>query len=243
MNLNSLAKKAAKGPAPAAYGGSMNVEDMIQFVLFHGSPAADEIERLWKVHGWLLDGSLPDGGRVVPYGRWAEVCIAYGRGGEEAVRPLLGRSECAMFAVAFLQDIRSQESVALLIEFCKRADWSTSDVQADGWRAVQALNVLLSFDDCVVIGETQVKVLEDLLKIAFASASNSQLRTLCLLALRGVATNTALDWLNGLSLDETSERDVQRTVVKAMRRRLLPSWRPRTAEERRLISKERALNV
>ncbi|MBX3653167.1 MAG: hypothetical protein KF686_03210 [Ramlibacter sp.] len=241
--MNSLAKKAAKGPAPAAYGGAMNVEDMIQFVLFHGPLAADEIERLWRVHGWLMDGLLPDGRRVAPFGRWAEVCIAYGRGGEDAVRPLLRQSESAMFAVAFLENVRSQESVALLIDFCKQSNWSTPDVQADGWRAVQALNVLLSFDDCVVIDQKQIAALEELLKIAFDSASNSRLRSLSLLALRGVATNTALDWISELSLDEASERDVQKTVVKAINRRLSPGWRPRTADERRLVSKERALNA
>ena len=41
MNLNALAKKAANGTAPTAYGGAMEVEDMIRFVLFHGSAAAD----------------------------------------------------------------------------------------------------------------------------------------------------------------------------------------------------------
>ena len=41
MNLNALAKKAANGTAPAEYGCAMEVEDVIRFVLFHGSAAAD----------------------------------------------------------------------------------------------------------------------------------------------------------------------------------------------------------
>ena len=41
MNLNALAKKATNGTAPAEYGSALEVEDMIRFVLFHGSAAAD----------------------------------------------------------------------------------------------------------------------------------------------------------------------------------------------------------
>ncbi|MGK6308970.1 hypothetical protein [Variovorax sp. DT-64] len=90
MNINMLARKAAKPGGPAAYGGAVEVEDMIRFVLLHGEAAADEIERLSSQHGWLMDGMvLPDGILVRPMGRWAQTCVAFGRGGVVALRPQL----------------------------------------------------------------------------------------------------------------------------------------------------------
>lgn len=59
MKFNALAQKAAKGSAPAAYGGALEVELLIAFALEHGAAGADEIERLCALHGWLEDGLLP----------------------------------------------------------------------------------------------------------------------------------------------------------------------------------------
>lgn len=126
MNFNALARKAAKGTAPLAYGGSMNVEDLIRFALMHGAAGADEMDRLCAQHGWLTNGLLEDGTRVVPFARWAQVCAACGRGGVAALQAQLSDRELSTFAIAVLAHVQTVDSVRGLRVFCESADWRAS---------------------------------------------------------------------------------------------------------------------
>lgn len=246
MNLNALAKKAAKGPAPAAYGGAMHVEDMIRFVLFHGSAAADEIERLQQQHQWVMDGSLPDGTRVVPFGRWAIACVAYGRGGVEGLRPLLRDPAMGGFAVAVLEQVHSVESVEALIEFCAAASFSaTGDDHPDWaeWRAVFALNLLLSFDDCVQIDTPTLAKWQLILEKAFERAATPSLKQVVLLAARGAPSERGLMWIQNLQFKDEDLVGIQKLVIKVIRKRLQPGFKPLNADQKRQLRKERALDV
>lgn len=246
MNLNALAKKAAKGPAPAAYGGAMEVEDMIRFTLFHGPIAADEIERLQRQHQWVMDGVLPDGGRVVPFGRWAVACVALGRQGVAGLRPLLDDPAMAEFAVSVLEKVRSAESVEALVNYC-----ATARFAADGythpewveWQAVMALNDLLAFDDFVPVPVATLEKLQGILMVAFERASNAFLKGTALWAMRGVPTEAALKWVKGLQLEAPELVSTQKKCIKAIQKRLSPGFKPLNAEQKRQLRKERAANV
>jgi hypothetical protein len=224
----------------------MNVEDMIRFVLFHGSAAADEIERLQHQHQWVMDGLLPDGSRVAPYGRWAIACVAYGREGVKGLLPLLRDPAMGKFAVAVLEQVRSAESVEALIEFCATASFSaTEDDHPDWaeWRAVFALNLLLSFDDCVQIGTFTLVQWQLILEKAFERAATPSLKQVVLLAARGTPSERGLMWIQNLQVKGEDLVGIQKLVIKVIRKRLQPDFKPLNADEKRQLRKERALDV
>lgn len=246
MNLNALAKKAAKGAAPAAYGGAMEVEDMIRFVLLHGPAAADEIERLRNQHQWVMEGLLPDGTRVVPFGRWAFVCIAFGRGGVGALRALLQDSSMASFVVGLLQEVKTVESVQALVDFCAAARFAATRHDEMGWvewEALLALNHLLAFQDFVPIDAQTADKLRQILFSAHERASMPQLKGNVLLAMRGVPSDGALSWVQGLSDVDPALKEYQTACVKAIKSRLAPGFKPAGREQQRQYRRQRALDV
>lgn len=246
MNLNTLAKKAAKGPAPAAYGGAMDVEDMIRFVLFHGIAAADEIERLQQQHQWVMDGLLPDGTRVVPFGRWAIACVTYGREGIDGLLPLLRDPDMASFAVGVLEQVRSTDSVRALIEFCATAKFSATGHDHPDWsewKAVFALNLLLSFDDFVQVDASTLAQWQLILEKAFEHAATPSLQQVVLLAARGAPSERGLMWIQNLQFKDEDLVGVRKLVIKVIRKRLQPGFKPLNADEKHQLREERALDV
>lgn len=243
MNLNALARKASKGPAPAAYGGSMNVEDMIRFALIHGAEGADEIERLCAQHGWLANGLLADGTRVVPFALWAQACVAYGRGGVAALQPLLADPVLADFAVGILQEVKTVDSVQALVGFCASAQWRSADAMHAEWRALSALNALLSFDDGVKVEKA---VMDDLLRIAtraFGAATAPFLQGLCLCTVRGAPMAESLAWVQSLDVADADVQRARAAAVKSLRRRLSPGYERPDGQQKRQIRRQRAADV
>lgn len=224
--------------------GPVEVEDMIRFVLFHGEAAADEIERLSRQHGWLMDGiGLPNGNLVRPIGRWAQTCVAFGRGGVAGLRLQLDDQASAGFAAAFLAHVASVESAELLVDYCKSVSWSAADFEHPGWKAMASLNRLLSFDDCVKLSPALMDSLRPIVVAAFTAAPTPALQVLCLCAARGVPSPVAVAWAEALML---ADPDVQRTrdmAVKAMRKRLAPEYKAPTPEQKRQIRRQRAADV
>lgn len=198
MNLNALARKAAKGTAPLAYGGAMDVEDMVRFALVHGAAGADEIDRLCARHQWVANGLLEDGTRVVPFARWAQVCAAYGRGGVTALQAPLSDSDLSTFAIAVLAEVHAVDSVRVLMGFCESAGWRSPDAPHADWQALSALNGLLSFDDGVQIDASLQDELRQTVCKAFDLAPTPFLKSLCLCAIRGAPTPESLAWVQSL---------------------------------------------
>lgn len=221
MNFNALARKASKGPTPLAYGGAMNVEDMIRFALIHGAAGADEIDRLCAQHGWLANGLLEDGTRVVPFARWAQVCAAYGRGGVAALQRQLSDRELSTFAMAVLAHLQTVESVRALMGFCESAaNWRSPDAEHADWQALSVLNQLLSFEGGVQI-DTPLKdrLLQIVLK-AYDRASKPFLKSLCLCAIRGAPMPESLSWVQALETADTQSEVARVNAFKSIKRRL-----------------------
>lgn len=238
MNLNALAKKAAKG--------AMEVEDMIRFVLFHGAVAADEIERLAKQHQWVMDGLTPDGARVAPFGRWALACVTYGREGEGGLIPMLRDPEMARFAVGILQEVRTPASVDALLDYCATAGFAAEDHEHPAWvewQALLALNYLLALDDFVPVPQSTLDRLRDVAIAAYGKAANAHLRSMALAALRGAPSEATLRWAQELKPLDPESASMQRACVKALRKRLAPGFQPLNAEQKRQLRKERAADV
>lgn len=223
MKLNALARMAVKGEAPAAYGGDIDVEDLIRFARIHGAAGADEIERLCAEHGWLMDGLLADGTRVVPFGRWAQVCAAFGRAGVDGLRPLLAAPESASFAVAVLEDVDTLESAQALLDFCEPSAWTSTDPQHPEWRALCALNLLLSLKGPVKATPAMTQTLSATAIRAYTAAGTPLLKTYCLYALRGAPTVQSLTWLQALSSDAPEVMQARGIAIKAIKKRLSDS--------------------
>jgi hypothetical protein len=243
MNLNALARKAAKGTAALAYGGAMNVEDMVRFALIHGPAGADEIDRLCAQHQWLANGLLEDGTRVVPFALWAQVCAAYGRGGVSALHALLPDSELSTLAIAVLAELKTVDSVRVLMGFCDSADWRSPDVGHADWQALSTLNGLLSFDDGVQIDSPLQNELLQIVRKAYGVAPTPFLKSLCLCALRGAPTPESLAWVQTLETADADSEVARVNVVKSIKRRLAPGYKPPDGKKKRQIQRERAADV
>lgn len=240
MKFNALAQKAAKGSAPAAYGGALEVEHLIAFALEHGAAGADEIERLCALHGWLEDGLLPDGRRVVPFARWATACAAYARDGVAGLRPLLADPAMAAFAIGLLEAVRTRDAVAELLAYCERADWRASDAAAAPWRALGALNLQLSFDDSVPIDATLQHALYETAMQAWGATSVTHLKAVSLYALRGAPLAESLGWVDSLVVADPDLVSARRVVLNSLKRRLDANYAAPDARNRREIAKARS---
>jgi hypothetical protein len=175
MKFNALAKKAAKGSAPLEHGGAVEVEDLICFVLEHGAEGAAEIERLCALHGWREEFQYNgDGTHFAPMAPWAKACAAFGYGGVAAMLPLLDQPRMANYAIGVLEDVRSEASVAALLAFCGQADFSQDEPTSAPWRALAALNVLLSFDKGVAVPTDIQQTLLQRVQRAWGQAPTAQ---------------------------------------------------------------------
>lgn len=243
MNLNALARKASKGPAPSAHGGSMDVEDMVRFALVHGAEGANEIERLCAQHGWLSEGLREDGTRVVPFARWARACAAFGRGGVPALQPLLADPALAGFAVGVLEEVKTVESVQALVGFCASAQWQATDATHAEWKAMAALNLLLSFDDGVRVDEA---VMRDVLRTvtrAFDTAATPLLQSICLWAVRGAPVAESLAWVQAIDTADAGVQAARAAAIKSLRRRLSPTYQWPDGLQKRQIQRQRGASV
>ncbi|ODU16384.1 MAG: hypothetical protein BGP22_28130 [Variovorax sp. 67-131] len=221
----------------------MEVEDMIRFAMVHGAEGADEIERLCAQYGWLSDGMREDGTRVVPLAQWARACAAFGRGGVPALRLLLGDPVHASFAIGVLQEVKTVESVRALIGFCVSAQWQSMAVTHAEWKALAALNQLLSFDDSVKVDEA---VMDDLLEIvtqAFGATLVPFLQSICLWALRGAPTERSLAWVQALKVADADVEAARVTAIKSLKRRLSPAYKAPDGQQKRQIRRQRAEDV
>lgn len=239
MKFTALAQKAAKGSAPAAYGGALEVEHLIAFAIEHGGAGAAEIERVCVLHGWLDDGLLADGTRVVPFARWARACAAYAREGVAGLRPLLEDPAMATFAIGVLEQVRSRDAVAALLACCERADWQTSDADAAPWKALTALNILLSFDDSVPVDERLQYALYETVRKAWSATSPAHLKATALYALRGAPLAASLAWADALAVDDATLVSARKIVLKSLQRRLAPGYAAPSARNRREMAKAR----
>jgi hypothetical protein len=240
VKFNVLAQKAAKGSAPAAYGGALEVEHLIVFARVHGTEGAAEIQRLSVLHGWLDDGLLPDGRRVVPFGRWATACAAYARDGVAGLRPLLADPAMASFAIGMLEAVRTRDAITELLAYCERADWHTSNADAAPWSALGALNMQLSFEDSVPIDAMLQHALYETAVKAWGATSIAHLKAIALYALRGAPLAASLAWLDALVVADPALVSARRVVLKSLKRRLDASYAAPDARKRREIAKVRS---
>lgn len=243
MKFNDLARKAAQGSGPLSCGGAVHPEDLIRFSLAYGADGADEIERLCKQHGWHEDGVLADGKRVTPLARWAAACIAYGRGGIASLKHLLADRALATFAIAVLSEVRSESSVTVLLDYCMSTTALSDEPDDPFWRALGALNGLTSFDDGLVPPQEQQKKLQELVIRTFSNSGTAYQQTLCLCALRGAPIEGSLEWAEAQTVTDPGAMRARSAAIKSLRRRLSDAYKPPSAEEKRQIRRQRALDV
>ncbi|AWH16991.1 hypothetical protein C1922_06490 [Stenotrophomonas sp. ZAC14D2_NAIMI4_7] len=212
----------AKGTAPLAYGGDIEVEDLIAYALQHGAEGAEEIERLRVLHGWLDDGLLADGTRVVPFGGWARACTAWGRHGVEGLRPMLDDPKLATFALGMLADVSGPAAVAILLDVAERADWSRASAPTDlPCQSLYCLNTALSADAGVEITpDIQAAVLRIARRIWDHPNPNPHFLAQALFFVRRADPAQALAWVEALAVEDPVLVDAKRKVVKHLRARL-----------------------
>lgn len=221
MKFNALARKAAKGPAPREHGGAVEVEDLIGFVLEHGAEGAAEIERLCALHGWREEFQYNgDGTHFAPMAPWARACAAFGYGGVAGMSPLLDQPRMATYAIGVLEEVRSEASVATLLAFCRQADFSQDDPTSAPWRALAALNVLLSFDKGVAVSTDIQQTLLRRVQRAWGQAPTPQRQCMALYAARGARVAEALDWVQSRVLEDAELIAARKAVLKHLRRHL-----------------------
>ncbi|QKW57495.1 hypothetical protein [Stenotrophomonas sp. NA06056] len=221
MKFNALARKAAKGPAPLEHGGAVEVEDLIGFVLEHGVEGAAEIERLCALHGWREAFQYNDDGtHFAPMAPWAKACAAFGYGGIAAMLPLLDQQRMATYVIGVLEEVRSEDSVAALLAFCGQADFSQDDPTSAPWRALGALNMLLSFDRGVAVSADIQQALLQRVQRAWGQAPTPPRQCLALYAVRGAHVADALDWVQSLVLEDAELLAARKAVLKHLRGRI-----------------------
>lgn len=132
--------------------GTLEVEDILNLASLNDPrflPLLREVQQKFELTDSEAAGNL----RVVPLGRWAEVVCTYLDGGCDAVAEYGRRSRknSFYFAVSLLEEIKTEQSVSILAEFCGEVVTALPERIPDAVLLASAINLVLSFKDAPVV--------------------------------------------------------------------------------------------
>lgn len=222
MKIETLRRKARDG--------SLEVEHLLQAAAERLPGLSDELSRLAVEQQWQSVGLQPDGSRVVPLKRWAEVASAYSDHEFEGLRTLAEEKDFIPFVLGLVEELPTPESVSFALEL---AGHYLADLDAHEQEALlltRSFNLLLSFKQAPSISDDQARDVQRFLIAVFPRAATEADKAMVLLALRGVGDRDALQFVE--SADSLGEpwAETKATAARAIRKRVKarhlspPSW-------------------
>jgi hypothetical protein len=212
MNIATLRKKAR--------GGLLEVEDLLQAAIERQPGLSEELPRLATECGWQSKGLKPDGTRVVPLEKWAEVASAYAAEGFAGLRVLVQDTENVPFILGLVEAIKTKESIAFILEIC--GEYLTNPAQSEelALRVAAAFNMLLSFKQSAPVTAAQAKDIQNFLFALYPHAKSEANRSTVLLALRGIGDEDAIRFTESAQNFNAPWENTKRSVLLAIRKRL-----------------------
>lgn len=212
MNIATIRKKARDG--------SLEVEDLLQAAIERQPGLSEELHRLSVMHSWRAQGLQPDGTRVVPFAKWAEVASAYASEEFAGLREIARNPENIPFVLGLIEEIKTNESVSFVLEISGQNLAKPPQSGALAFRIASAFNLLLSFKHAAPISTTQARNIQDYLFTLYPYAKSEADRAVVLLALRGVGDHEAIRFVESIQGLRDPWADTKESVLRAVRKRV-----------------------
>lgn len=212
MNIATLRKKARDG--------SLEVEHLLQAAAERQPGLADELERLTVEQQWSAKGILPDGSRVVPFAKWAEVAAEYSANDFDGLRELLTKSENAPFVFGLLEHLPTSASISIALEAAEGYLADLVSHREAAFHLASALNLLRSFKRAAPVTAVQARNAQVFLLTLYAHAKTEVERATVLLALRGVGDADALQFVESAEDFAAPWSTTKEVVLRAIRKRI-----------------------
>lgn len=218
-SVEAVAKKLRQ----KAEQNTLEVEHLLALARTGNQAFVAVIRGLQAEQNWSHESFL-DGQRVVPFGSWADVVCRYLEEGCGGVATLgtspATRGDFAPFCIALLEEIRTADSVAALLQICgDLVDRPEANLPL-AIKCAGAFNNLLSFKSAPLIEETcrsQVRCF--LHKLMALDLPNPQ-RGLVICALRGVGDESSIALINSGPALTDAWSGTDKGAVREIQRRL-----------------------
>ena len=212
MKITTLRRKALNG--------LLEVEDLLRAAVENQPGLPEELARLTVECGWQSNGLLPDGTRVVPLAKWAAVVTSYSRGGFAALRMMASDPENIPFVLGLVEQIKTNESVALVLEMCRLHVTHPAHSEALAFEFASAFNSLLSFKLAAPVTATQAEGIRKFLFNVYPTAHSEAHRAAVLLALRGVGDQSAVRFVELAADFNEPWEQTKSAVLRAIRKKV-----------------------
>jgi hypothetical protein len=203
-----------------AKAGTLEVEHLLCAAKLGIPGLAVELRRLSAELHWPSEGSLPDGSRVVPFGRWAEIVALYASDGYDGLASAAADPTNTKCILGLLEELKTPEALAFLLEdYALLIDGPKSDLP----KALQiagTLNNILSFKPLVPITSSQAQSIQDFLLALYTFVEREADRATVVLALRGVGDEAALEFVSALPEFAEPWSTVKATTIRSLRKRI-----------------------
>lgn len=212
MNIQTLRKKSRNG--------SLEVEDLLRAAVEKLPGLEAELKALALANGWASTAALSgDATRTVPFAKWAEVAACYASQGFTGLRELAEDNQNIPFVLGLVEEVKTVESTAFVLELCERALGPTlsKDVAFD---VVSSVNALFSFKHAAPVSDEQAERFQRFLLALYPQAKSEVHRAKVLLALRGVGDQDAVQCIQSASEFAEPWADTKKAAQSAVQKRI-----------------------
>lgn len=214
MTIGTLKKKAR--------AGTMEVEDILKAGAAEMEGLADELERLTRECAWT-DGEAVAGStsRIIPFRKWADVVIAYSRGGSGALVDLI-RTKPSMHSYVYglLDELHAPASISVILAGDQHVLANPSLDLPRAHRIAITVNLLMSFPPRIDISASDVRILLAFLHDLILRCSRENDRATAILALRGLGDSSSLRLLGTQAEFSTPWGEVIAITRRAIKKRM-----------------------
>lgn len=212
MNIATLRKKARNG--------SLEVEHLLRAAADRLPDLSDELARLTMELHWQVQSLQPDGTRVVPFAKWAEVAAAYSDDEFDGLRVLLRDPKNVPFVLGLVEELRTSASASFALELANRYFTDLANFEEAAFRLARAFNLLLSFKQAPLVTAVQAGCIQNFLCNLYPYAKTEADRALVLLALRGVGDFNAIQFVASTEVFAEPWAATKEAVLRAIRKRV-----------------------
>ncbi|WP_047533539.1 hypothetical protein [Methylotenera sp. N17] len=212
MNVQSLKRRAK--------ANTLEVEHILEAAIEKTPGLAATLSILAEEYKWPNENRLPDGSLVVPFGRWSKIAIVYVEGGFSSLVQLAKSTDEASFILALARQIKTQESVSFVLTAYKPFMIEPSKNIDISIMVASALNLMLSFKDAASISEEQAQFIESFLLTLYPLAHTEAARAIAILGLRGVGSESALNFVKNLPELSATWESSRQSTLKTLRKRV-----------------------
>ncbi|WP_395008943.1 hypothetical protein [Undibacterium sp.] len=211
MNITTLRKKAQEG--------LLEVEDLLQAAIEKQPGLSEELARFATAYGWHKQGPQSDGTPVVPLAKWAVIASAYADCGFDGLRAQVQQPQDIPFVLGLAEEIKSSDSVAFVLEIS--AQYLRGEASEElAARIASAFNLLLSFKQAAPVSAAQAIAIQNFLISVYPGLQAEARRATCLLALRGVGDQSAIQIVEAADDFKEPWNNTKSVVLRAVRKRI-----------------------